>query len=112
MIEGGQVFLRAWVASARKNRADVREAEWSALPAWERASANAVYDLVRAFVEAGGTDGLSRVHKGRFAALCWSAQAHRHNAAPVADWERLPAWQRDAYAEVFEHIEQLILGTR
>ncbi|GAA2969617.1 hypothetical protein [Actinokineospora diospyrosa] len=113
MIEGGQVFRRAWVDGVRKHFSDTGYvALWSELPEWERASANEVYALVRAFVEAGGTEGLSRVQKGRFVALCWSAQANRHGGAPAADWDQLSPWQRETNADVFEHIEGLIIGVR
>jgi hypothetical protein len=66
---------------------------------------------VRAFVDVseGKTSKLSREQKGRFVALCWIAQIHRHIPDPkpsyVADWDNLPAWQRETDADIFERIE-------
>ncbi|PPK70480.1 hypothetical protein V5P93_000640 [Actinokineospora auranticolor] len=116
MIEGGQVFRRAWVEGVHRHFPGGPKAEhtvpWHELPAWERAAANAVYEQVRAFVELGDTSRLSRVQKGRFVALCWVAQVYKHIEAPkasyVADWDELPQWQRETDADVFEHIEGLI----
>ncbi|RLK59648.1 hypothetical protein [Actinokineospora cianjurensis] len=118
MIEGGQVYERAWNDGVRRHcpgqSGHLRS--WLTMAAWERASANAVYEVVRAVVEAGGTEWLSRVQKGRFVTLLWIAQVHRHVPSPhesiVADWEELPSWQRETNADVFEHIEGLILGAR
>ncbi|MEU7003660.1 hypothetical protein [Nonomuraea sp. NPDC046570] len=66
---------------------------------------------MRAFVEvsAGNTAKLTREQKGRFVALCWIAQIHKHidNPKPsyVADWDDLPEWQRQTDADIFEKIE-------
>ena len=42
-------------------------------------------------------------------ALCWIAQIYCHILDPkpsyVADWEDLPAWQRETDADIFERIE-------
>ena len=52
---------------------------------------------------------LSRENKGRYIALCWTAQIFKHIADPkpayVADWEDLPQWQRETDADIFERIE-------
>jgi hypothetical protein len=47
---------------------------------------------------------------GRFVALCWIAQIHKHIPDPkpsyVADWDKLPEWQQQTDADIFEHIER------
>lgn len=85
---------------------------WDDTPDWERAGATAVYDQVRAFIEAadGNTAKLTRTQKGRFVALCWIAQIYKHFPDPkpayVADWDDLPEWQRETDSDIFERIEQ------
>jgi hypothetical protein len=75
----------------------------------ERESAAAVYDQVRAFIEAtdGSTAKLTRSQKGRFVALCWIGQVFKHFPDPkpayVADWDDLPPWQQETNADIFEH---------
>lgn len=87
-------------------------APWEEMPDWERESAAAVHEQVRAFVEvtAGRTARLSRDQKGRFVALCWIGQIFKHFPDPkssyVADWDGLPEWQRETDADIFEWIEQ------
>jgi hypothetical protein len=87
-------------------------APWEQTPDWERASAAAVCDQVRAFVEAtaGATIKLTRDQKGRFVALCWIGQIYRRFPDPkpgyVADWDDLPAWQQQTDADIFERIEE------
>ncbi|GLW92943.1 hypothetical protein [Actinokineospora globicatena] len=112
MIEGGQVYLRAWVDGVQRHAPGSGQARsWVDMPAWERASTTAVYEMVRAFVEAGGTDRLSRVQKGQFVHLCWLAQVHKHLDSPTtADWDALPTWHQETNTDVFDHIEDLILG--
>lgn len=80
-------------------------------PHWERESAAAVHEQVRAFVDVsdGNTSNLSREQKGRFVALCWIAQIYRHIPDPkpsyVADWDDLRTWQQETDADIFERIE-------
>ncbi|MFB6720180.1 hypothetical protein ACFCV3_08485 [Kribbella sp. NPDC056345] len=49
--------------------------------------------------------------QGRFVALCWIAQIYRRIPDPmpsyVADWDELPAGQRETDADIFERIESL-----
>jgi len=84
---------------------------WDETPDWERVSATAVYEQVRAFVDAtdGHTAKLTRAQKGRFVALCWIGQIYKHIAEPkaayVADWDDPPHWQQETDADIFEHIE-------
>jgi hypothetical protein len=113
--EPGRVFREAWIAGVTKHypgepKASYTQA-WEHTPDWERASATAVFEQVRAFIEA--TDGraakLTREQKGRFVALCWLGQILRHFPDPkpayIADWADLPDWQQETDADIFEHIE-------
>ncbi len=56
------------------------------------------------------TAKLSREQKGRFVAVCWTAQMFKHFEDPkrgyVADWPDLPAWQQETVADIFEVIEK------
>ena len=114
--EQGRVFREAWIAGVKKHFPGEPKASyitpWDKTPDWERASAAAVYDQVRAFVEAtdGRTSKLTRAQKGRFVALCWIGQIYKHIPDPkpayVADWDDLPEWQQETDADIFEHIEQ------
>ena len=118
--EPGRIFREAWTAGVRKHYPGEPKpgyvAPWEDTPDWERASAAAVYEQVRAFVELSGghTAKLSREQKGRFVALCWIAQIYKHIPDPkpnyVADWNDLPQWQRETDADIFETIEKLALG--
>lgn len=115
-VEPGRVFREAWIEGVKKHYPGEPKpgyiAPWDETPDWERASAAAVYRQVRTFVEvsAGATAKLSRAQKGRFVAICWIAQIHKHFDAPkpgyVADWDDLPSWQRETDADIFERIEQ------
>lgn len=114
--ERGRSFREAWIAGVRKHYPGEPKpgyvAPWETTPEWERQSATAVYDQVRAFVDAtnGNTSKLSRSQKGRFVALCWTGQIHKHFPDPkpsyVADWDDLPPWQRETDADIFEWIER------
>jgi hypothetical protein len=114
--EQGRVFREAWIAGVKKYCPGEPKASyitpWDKTPDWERASAAAVYDQVRAFVEAtnGHTSKLTRAQKGRFVSLCWIGQIYKHVPDPkpayVADWDDLPEWQQDTDADIFEHIER------
>ncbi|MFC9688550.1 hypothetical protein ACFTSF_08425 [Kribbella sp. NPDC056951] len=115
-VESGRVFREAWIAGVNKHYPGEPKpgyvVPWDETPAWEQASAAAVYGQVRAFVEVSGgsTAKLSRAQKGRFVAVCWIAQIHKHIDEPkpgyVADWDDLPQWQRETDADIFERIEQ------
>lgn len=86
------------------------------MPSWERESASAVYEQVRAFIESTdrAASKLSRAQKGCFVALCWIGQIYKHFPDPkpnyVADWADLPQWQQLTDIEIFEHIEKELLG--
>jgi hypothetical protein len=114
--EGGRVFREAWIAGVKKHFPGEPKpgyiAPWEETPEWERESASAVYDQVRAFIEAtdGRTAKLSRTQRGRLVALCWIGQIFKHFPDPkpsyVADWDQLPQWQQETDADIFERIEQ------
>ena len=114
--EQGRVFRDAWIAGVKKYYPGEPKPSyvtpWNETPDWERASAAAVYDQVRAFIAAtdGQTSKLTRTQKGRFVALCWIGQIYKHIPDPkpayVADWDNLPEWQQQTDADIFDHIEQ------
>lgn len=115
-IEQGRVFREAWIAGVMRHYPGTPKASyiapWNETPEWERESAAAVYEQVRAFIEVTrhGAAKLSRSQKGRFVALCWIGQIFKHFSDPkpayVADWDDLPQWQQETDAEIFERIEQ------
>lgn len=114
--EPGRIFREAWIEGVKKHYPGEPKpgyiAPWDETPDWERQAATAVYEQVKAFVEisSGKTAKLTREQRGRFVALCWIAQIHKHIAEPkpsyVADWEQLPEWQQLTDADIFDHIEQ------
>ncbi|KAB8168737.1 hypothetical protein FH609_007580 [Streptomyces sp. 3MP-14] len=113
--EAGRAFRAAWIAGVRKHFPGEPKpgyvAPWEDTPQWEREAAAAVCQQIRQFAEvsAGSTVKLTREQKGRFVAICWVAQIHKHFEAPkpsyVADWESLPEWQRQTDMDIFEAIE-------
>jgi hypothetical protein len=115
-VERGRLFREAWIAGVAKYYPGEPKpgyiAPWEDTPDWERDAAATVYEQVRGFVEAaaGGTAKLTRDQRGRFVALCWVAQIHKHFADPkpayVADWDELPEWQRETDSDIFDRIEQ------
>jgi hypothetical protein len=117
--DAGRTFREAWIAGVSKHYpGDPKPsyvAPWEDTPDWERSSAAAVHDQVRTFVLTtnGATAKLSRAQKGQFVALCWIGQIYKQFPAPkssyVADWDDLPAWQRETDADIFEHIEHAAL---
>lgn len=114
--EHGRIFREAWIAGVHKHFPGQPKpgyvAPWDDTPSWERQAATAVYEQVRHFIDASGgnTAKLTREQKGRFVATCWIAQIYKHIPDPkpayVADWDRLPEWQQQTDADIFEHIEQ------
>jgi hypothetical protein len=117
-VEQGRIFREAWIAGVKKHYPGEPKSSyitpWDETPEWERESAAAVYEQVRAFIEttAGATAKLTREQKGRFVALCWVGQIHKHIPEPkpayVADWDALPEWQQHTDMEIFERIEQTV----
>ncbi|MFZ4233596.1 hypothetical protein ACOZGD_00205 [Streptomyces murinus] len=114
-MNDGRIFREAWIDGVNKHYpGDPKPGyvtPWDETPAWEREAATAVYGQVRGFIEASGGHAarLTREQKGRFVAICWTAQMFRHFEDPkpgyVADWSDLPAWQRETDADIFERIE-------
>jgi hypothetical protein len=117
-LEPGEFFHEVWVEGVKKYFPGEPKASyispWADSPEWERESAAAVHQQVADFVRlsGGSTSKLSREQKGRFVALCWIAQIHKHFEAPkpthVADWEDLPEWHRETDSDIFERIEQAV----
>jgi hypothetical protein len=116
---GGRAFREAWITGVKTYYpGDPKHsyiAPWEETPQWERDSATAVYDQVRAFIL--GTDGqaarLTRAQKGRFVAICWTGQILKHFSDPkptyIVDWDDMPNWQRETDADIFETIERAAL---
>ncbi|WP_129843132.1 hypothetical protein [Streptomyces sp. RFCAC02] len=112
----GRVFREAWIAGVRRHFPGEPKAgyvaPWEETPEWEREAAAAVEGQVCDFVAVSGGSAakLTREQRGRFVALCWIAQIHRHFDAPkpgyVADWDALPEWQRETDADIFDAVER------
>lgn len=112
--EHGRIFREAWIAGVQQYYPGEPKASyvtpWDETPDWERASAAAVYEQVRAFIAAtnGTANKLSRVQKGQFVAVCWAGQIYKHFDDPkpayVAAWDELPEWQQQTDADIFERI--------
>ncbi|MGJ5898659.1 hypothetical protein DF268_32445 [Streptomyces sp. V2] len=113
--DGSRIFRDAWIAGVRKHFPGEPKpgyvAPWEDMPGWEREAAGAVYEQVRQFLVLSGGHAarLSREEKGRFVAVCWTAQMYRHFEDPkpgyVVGWSELPEWQRETDADIFEAIE-------
>lgn len=113
--EPGRAFREAWITGVTKHHPGEPKpgyvVPWAQTPEWERQAAAAVYGQVADFVavSGGSTSHLSREQKGRFVALCWIAQIHKHIPDPkpgyVADWADLPEWQQQTDADIFEQVE-------
>ncbi|MCY0938523.1 hypothetical protein [Streptomyces sp. H34-S4] len=118
MSDEGRIFREAWIAGVKKYYPGEPKpgyiTPWEDTPEWEREAAAAVHGLVFDFVRVSGgrTAKLSREQRGRFVALCWIAQIHKHFEDPkpgyVADWDALPEWQQETDADIFEHIERTV----
>ncbi|MCD9903149.1 hypothetical protein LUR56_30795 [Streptomyces sp. MT29] len=114
--EGARLFREAWISGVRRHFPGEPKAgyviPWDDTPQWEREAAGAVYEQVRQFVAVSGgrTARLSREQRGRFVAICWTAQMFQHFADPkpgyVADWADLPVWQQETDADIFDAIEK------
>jgi hypothetical protein len=114
--DGGRIFREAWIAGVKKHFPGEPKqgyiAPWDETPGWERDSAAAVYEQIRAFAETtgGAAARLSRAQRGRFVTLCWIGQIYKHFPDPkpsyVADWDDLPQWQQETNADMFDRIAQ------
>jgi hypothetical protein len=115
--EPGRIFREAWIAGVTAHYPGEPKpgyiAPWDETPDWERSAAAAVFEQVHSFIQTteGAATRLTREQKGRFVALCWIGQIYKHFPDPkpsyVADWDALPAWQRETDTEIFETIERL-----
>jgi hypothetical protein len=115
----GCLFRQAWIAGVTKHFPGTPKpgyiAPWEEMAKWEQESAVAVYEQIRQFVLAtdGATTKLTREQRGRIVCLCWIGQIFKHFPNPkesyIADWEQLPAWQRETDADIFEAIEAAVL---
>lgn len=113
-LEPGQAFREAWIAGVRAHFPGEPKpgyvASWERTPEWERAAAAAVETQIQHMVQvaAVGAMKLTPEQKGRFVALCWTAQIHQHIAEPkdsyVAGWEALPQWQQATDVDIFDRV--------
>ncbi|MGW3564678.1 hypothetical protein ACWDSL_12430 [Streptomyces sp. NPDC000941] len=116
--DGARLFREAWIAGVRKHFSGEPKpgyvTPWEETPEWERQAAGAVHEQVRQFlaVSDGHATRLTREQKGRFVAICWTAQMYKYFGDPkpgyVADWPDLPDWQKETDADIFEAIEDAI----
>lgn len=116
---GGRFFRGAWIEGVKRYYPGTPKegyvAPWESMGQWEQESAIAVYEQVHQFVlvTGGQTARLNREQKGRFVSICWIGQIFKHFPDPkesyIADWDALPAWQRETDADIFEAIEQAVL---
>ena len=116
MIDHGRLFREAWIEGVRRHFPGEPKAgyvaPWEETPEWERNAAAAVCEQVLAFINVsnGAVAKLSREQRGRFVALCWTAQVYHAFADPkpsyVADWDQLPSWQQAVDSDVFDAIER------
>jgi hypothetical protein len=115
----GRLFRQAWIAGVTKHFPGTPKpgyiAPWEEMATWEQESAVAVYEQIRQFVLAtdGATTKLTREQRGRIVCVCWIGQIFKHFPNPkesyIADWEQLPAWQRETDADIFEAVEAAVL---
>ncbi|MGW7314323.1 hypothetical protein [Streptomyces sp. NPDC054865] len=116
--EGARLFRETWIAGVHQHFPGAPKpgyvTPWADTPQWERDAAGSVYEQVRQFVKLSGghTSRLSREQKGRFVAMCWTAQMYKQFEAPkpgyVADWPELPTWQQETDSDIFEAIEKAV----
>lgn len=100
-LEPGQAFREAWIAGVRAPFPGEPEPGYVApsdqTPHWERAAAAAVETQIRQ-VATVGAEKLSPEQRGRFVALCWTAQIYQQIPEPkasyVAGWDALPSGSR------------------
>jgi hypothetical protein len=118
----GRLFRQAWIAGVEKYFPGTPKsgyvATWEQMAEWEQASAIAVYNQIEQFVLAtdGATAKLTREQRGRIVCLCWIGQIFKYFPNPkesyIADWEQLPAWQRETDADIFDAIEAAVLRSK
>lgn len=114
-IDGGRFFRDRWIDLVKRHYPGTPPAKelrsWEDLEPWEQENAIKVYELVQhlAWTVGWPIDGLSREQKGRFVYTCMIAQVWKRipqgEEAHLVDWDQLPAWQQESYADIFENIE-------
>ncbi len=114
-MEGGRFFQDQWIRIVIERCPDNSPFEkllpWEDLEPWEQENVVKAYELVQhlAWTVGWPIDGLSREQKGRFVHTCLIAQvwkrAPQHDEIALGDWNQLPTWQQQAYADLFEMIE-------
>jgi hypothetical protein len=118
----GHIFRAAWIAGVLAHYYPGKPkasyiSPWDEMPEWERDSATAVAEQIRAFLVTtnGQAAKLGRKQKGQFVAACWVGQIFKHFPDPkpayVAGWDKLPIWQQMTDTEIFEAIERHVLAT-
>ncbi|WP_405391191.1 hypothetical protein OG596_27050 [Streptomyces sp. NBC_01102] len=117
-MSDGRIFREAWIAGVTKYYPGAPKpgyvTPWEETPEWERTAATSVYGQVCDFIKIseGHATRLTREQKGRFVAICWTAQMFKHFEDPkpgyVADWADLPAWQQETDSDIFERIERTL----
>ena len=113
--EGGRFFQDQWIRLVKEHCPDHLRAEkllpWEDLELWEQENAVKAYELVQhlAWTVGWPIDGLNREQKGRFVHTCLMAQvwkrAPQRKSIALSDWNQLPTWQQQVYADLFEMIE-------
>ncbi|MFF5130099.1 hypothetical protein ACFY41_24575 [Streptomyces syringium] len=116
--DGARLFREAWIKGVNEHFPGEPKSSyvtpWDDTPQWEREAAGSVYRQVRQFIEVSGGHAarLTAEQKGRFVAMCWTAQMYKHFEAPkpayVADWTGLPEWQQKTDIGIFEAIEKSV----
>ncbi|MGW3112062.1 hypothetical protein [Streptomyces sp. NPDC001091] len=113
-----------WAASPTRVTPGTRSQRWPMGSVWWGRRNGTVSDPVTRALNSGAhpsnsaglSDGaaarLTREQKGRFVAICWTAQMYRHFTDPkpayVADWPQLPTWQQETDADIFEAVEKSV----
>src|SRR5579872_5783953 len=114
-IGGGRFFRDRWIDLVKRHYPGTPPSKelrpWEDLEPWEQENAIKVYGLVQhlAWTVGWPIDGLSREQKGRFVYRCMIAQVWKrtpqYEEAHPVDWNELPTWQQESYADIFGNIE-------
>jgi hypothetical protein len=118
----GRFFRNAWVTGVQKYYPGTPKpgyiVPWEEMDQWEKDSAIATYEQVKAFLLAGIYQGqfvthLTKEQGGRLVCIFWTAQMYLHfgNTKPsyTNPWEKLPEWQQHVDADIFEIIQAKVL---
>lgn len=118
----GRFFRNAWVTGVQKYYPGTPKpgyiASWEEMDQWEKDSAIATYEQVKAFLLAGIHQGqfvthLTREQGGRLVCVFWAEQMYLHfgntKSSYTNPWEKLPGWQQHVDADIFEAIQAEVL---